>query len=159
MTKKKAYMVMSRNPGVLDTGLKTGKGKLKFKNGKNAMFVGDAALANEIDTVHGLKGSGDVWVHEDPRSEPFLRDDGAIGAGVHRYFWGPSSRFSNAWEEFEKRRKDKNEKRNEQTEATETVEDQGIEEGQDSTSNRTKRNVETRRRRKGAEVNDGSDIE
>ena len=107
MAKKKAYLVMSRNKNVLETGLKTDKGNLKFKDGKTSMFVGDAALANEIDKVHGLKGSGDVWVHEDPQSEPFLRDDGANGMGVHKYFWGASPRYSNAWEEFEKRRKDK----------------------------------------------------
>ena len=106
--KKKAFLVMSRNSRVLDTGLDTGlkSGKLKFKNGKQSMFIGDEALAAEIDREHGLKGTGDVWVHEDPRSEPFLRDDGAAGLGTHRYFWGGSSRFSKAWEEFEKRRKD-----------------------------------------------------
>jgi hypothetical protein len=110
MSKKKSYLVMSRVPKVLDTGLMTGKGKLKFKEGKTAMFIGDKALADEIDTVHGLKGSGDVWVHEDPQSEPYLRDDGAIGKGTHKYFWGATSRFANAWEAFEKRRKDKKKK-------------------------------------------------
>ncbi len=115
MAKKKSYLVMSRNTGVVDKGLQTGKGRLRFKNGKTSMFVGDKALADEIDSIHGLKGSGDVWVHEDPQSEPFLRDDGIVGKGVHRYFWGASSRFASAWEEFEKRRKDKkvkNEKNN-----------------------------------------------
>ena len=109
MAKKKAYLVMSRNTNVLDTGLQTDKGKLKFKSGKNSMMISDSALADEIDKVHGLKGSGDVWVHEDPQTEPFLRDDGAQGRGVHKYFWGASPRYSSAWEAFEKRRKDKTE--------------------------------------------------
>lgn len=124
MAKKKAFLVMSRNKKVLDTGLKTDKGNLQFKNGKTSMFVGDEALANEIDKVHGLKGSGDVWVHEDPQSEPFLRDDGAQGMGVHKYFWGASPRYSTAWEEFEKRRKDKlkKEKKTKKTEAAKTGE-------------------------------------
>lgn len=120
MAKKKAFLVMSRNKKVLDTGLKTDKGNLQFKNGKTSMFVGDEALANEIDKVHGLKGSGDVWVHEDPQSEPFLRDDGAHGMGVHKYFWGASPRYSSAWEEFEKRRKDKL-KKVKKTKKTETA--------------------------------------
>lgn len=98
---------MSRNTSVLEKGLKTEKGKLKFKKGASSMMIGDEGLANEIDKVHGLKGSGDVWVHEDPRSESFLRDDGREGRGIHRYFWGASPRYANAWDEFEKRRKDK----------------------------------------------------
>jgi len=120
MPKKKAYLVMSRNADVLDKGLKTDKGNLKFKKGKTSMMVSDPALANEIDKVHGLKGTGDVWVHEDPQAEPYLRDDGAIGMGIHKYFWGASPRYSSAWEEFEKRRKDKNEKNVEQPKAAET---------------------------------------
>lgn len=104
---KKAYMVMARDPKVLETGLTTGKGKLKFKKGQNSMMIGDEALANEVDQIQGLKGSGDVWVHEDQRAESFLRDEGREGAGVHRYFWGASPKYHNAWIEFEKRRKDK----------------------------------------------------
>ncbi len=136
---KKSYLVMSRNPGVLETGLKIGKGKLKFKNGKNSMFIGDEALAREVDVIHGLKGSGDVWVHEDPQSQPFLRDDGAIGAGVHRYFWGASPRYASAWEEFEKRRKDKqDEEGNEQTETTKTRKGKGAKNRKKSPTPRTK---------------------
>jgi len=138
MAKKKSYLVMSRNTDVVDKGLKTGKGTLKFKNGKTSMFIGDKSLADEIDVAHGLKGSGDVWVHEDPQSEPFLRDDGVIGKGVHRYFWGASPQFSSAWEEFEKRRKDKNEKDNEQTQTTKTRKNKGTKKVKKSSANRTK---------------------
>lgn len=98
---------MPRTTQILEKGLKTGKGTLKFKQKKQHMIVGDESLAREIDTQHGLKGTGDVWVAEDQRGESFLRDDGPQGVGVHRYFWGSSPRFSRAWEEFEKRRKDK----------------------------------------------------
>ena len=107
MAKKKAHLVMSRNAGVLETGIKTGKGTLKFQKGKTAMFVSDPELVKEIDQTSGLKGSGDVWVAQDERAESFLRDDSAEGRGIHRYFWGASPKYANAWEEFEKRRKDK----------------------------------------------------
>jgi len=107
MAKKKSFLVMGRNTDIASKGLMTGKGHLKFKAGKNSMHIGDEALAQEVDAIHGKKGTGDVWVHEDPQSEPFLRDDGAIGRGVHKYFWGSTSRFSKAWEAFEARRKDK----------------------------------------------------
>lgn len=71
------------------------------------MMISDEALAKEVDTTYGLKGSGDVWVSEDERVGSFLRDDARTGQGVHRYFWGASPRYSAAWEAFEKRRKDK----------------------------------------------------
>jgi hypothetical protein len=139
MAAKKAYLVMSRNTNVLDAGLKTDKGHLKFKKGKTSMMVSDPALANEIDKVHGLKGSGDVWVHEDPQAEPFLRDDGRIGMGIHKYFWGASPRYSIAWEEFEKRRKAKNEKNVEQPKATKATESKRIETKQKGVTRRTKK--------------------
>jgi hypothetical protein len=89
----------------MKNGLATGKGNLTFKNGKSSMLISDESLAKEVDTQHGLKGTGDVWVAEDQRAESFLRDDGQNG--VHRYFWGATPRYANAWEQFEKRRKDK----------------------------------------------------
>jgi hypothetical protein len=106
MTKKKAYLVVPRNTQTAQNGLPTGKGILDFK-GKTSMTICDESLANEVDSQHGLKNTGDVWVAEDQRGESFLRDDGPVGVGVHRYFWGASPRFANAWENFEKRRKDK----------------------------------------------------
>lgn len=107
---KKAYLVMPRNTETVKNGLKTSKGTLKFGEGKTSMMIGDEALANEIDTEHGLKGKGDVWVAQDNRAESFLRDDGVEGRGVHRYFWGASPKYHNAWMEFEARRKDKKRK-------------------------------------------------
>jgi hypothetical protein len=71
------------------------------------MMIGDESLAREVDVEHGLKGNGNVWVAEDQRGESFLRDDGVQGHGVHRYFWGNSHRFADAWERFEARRTDK----------------------------------------------------
>lgn len=84
MARKKAYLVMPRNTKAAEQGLKTGKGTLSFK-GKTSMMVGDESLAKEIDTQHGLKGTGDVWVAQDERAESFLRDG---GDGVHHYFFG-----------------------------------------------------------------------
>jgi ABC-type tungstate transport system permease subunit len=102
---KKAYLVMPRTTSIVDTGLQTSKGKLKFKKGKTSMMVSDAALASEIDTEYGRRGKNDVWVAEDQRAESFLRDDGPVGVGVHRYFWGSSRRYAVAWDEFIERRK------------------------------------------------------
>jgi hypothetical protein len=106
MAKKKAFLVMPRNKNAAESGLVTGKGTLDFK-GKTSMMIGDESLAREVDTQHGLKASGDVWVAEDQRGESFLRDDGVQGHGVHRYFWGQSPRYARAWDNFEARRTDK----------------------------------------------------
>jgi len=105
-SRKKAFLVMPRTKAAVENGLQTGRGTLSFK-GKTSMMVGDESLAAEIDSQHGLKATGEVWVAEDQRGESFLRDDGREGYGVHRYFWGNSSHFANAWDNFEKRRKDK----------------------------------------------------
>ncbi len=92
---RKSFLVMPRNTRIAQSGLNTGKGKLTFKRGQNSMTVGDEALANEIDTQYGLKGTGDVWVERDERVSSWLRDD----KGTHRYFFGsPNRLFREGWE-------------------------------------------------------------
>lgn len=98
----KRHVVMARTERARKEGVKTSKGVLSFK-GKSMMTVDDD-VANEIDKTDGLKGTGDVWVHEDPRRnwvERYKPD------GVHSYFYGASKRYASAWDDFEKRRKDK----------------------------------------------------
>jgi len=63
MAKKKKFIVVPRTEKAVLDGLDTSKGKFGF-GGKTARIV-DQSTANEIDSQHGLKGSGDVWVHED----------------------------------------------------------------------------------------------
>jgi hypothetical protein len=67
-------------------GLSTTKGNFEF-NGKTARIV-DESLATEIDTQHGLKGSGDVWVHQDENLEWHEHHDGNTDGrkvGIHHY--------------------------------------------------------------------------
>lgn len=88
MPKKKRYMVVPRDEHTKQNGLMTGKGKLDFK-GKTAAWVDDPAIAREIDTQHGLKGSGDVWVAQDENLEWHEKNDGQTDGrkvtGIHRY--------------------------------------------------------------------------
>lgn len=98
----KKHIVMARSERAMKKGVKTSKGTLSFK-GKPMMTVSDD-IADEIDKTDGLKGNGDVWVHEDPRrnwSERYKPD------GVHSYFYGASSNYADAWKDFERRRKRK----------------------------------------------------
>lgn len=99
---KRKHIVVPRSEKAMKDGVRTSKGVLPFK-GKSMMYVDDD-LADEIDKTDGLKGTKDVWVHEDPRlnwSERYKPD------GVHSYFFGASRKYADAWEEFEKRRKRK----------------------------------------------------
>ena len=87
MAKKKRYMVVPRSERIKESGLQTGKGKLSF-GGKTATWVDDPAVANEINTQHGLKGSGDVWVAQDENLEWHEKHDGLTDGrmkGIHNY--------------------------------------------------------------------------
>lgn len=87
MSKKKRYIIVPRTERVKEDGLQTGKGNVSFK-GKTATWVDDASLAKEIDTQHGLKGSGDVWVEQDENLEWHDKHDGLTDGkmkGIHNY--------------------------------------------------------------------------
>ena len=87
MPKKKRYMVVPRSEGIKETGIQTGKGKLTFGD-KTAQWVDDEGVANEINTQHGLKGSGDVWVAQDENLEWHEKHDGLTdgkNVGIHHY--------------------------------------------------------------------------
>lgn len=101
---KKRSIVVARSQSAQINGLKTSKGLLDFK-GKSAKWV-DESLASEIDTEHGLKGSGEVWVDRDENLEWHMSHDGDTDGrnhskGGHRYFFGTST--SKAWDDFWKR--------------------------------------------------------
>jgi len=108
--KNKRYMVVPRTPEAQEKGVDTGKGHLDFGK-RSALWVEDHVVATDIDQKSGLKGRGDVWVHEDPMYEWHLDNEGSSMDGrnhdVHNYTFGPTASYSRAWEEFEKRRKDK----------------------------------------------------
>jgi hypothetical protein len=110
-TKKKRFVVKPRTPRVMENGLTTTKGNIGF-NGKTQKIITDESVAREIDTEYGLGGKRDVFVYEDERLEWHDEHDKQTDGmnhdkGGHRYFFGPSQRFANAWDAFEKRRKDK----------------------------------------------------
>jgi hypothetical protein len=87
VAKKKRYIVVPRTERVKEAGLQTGKGKLTFGN-KTAQWVDDPAIAREIDTQHGLKGSGDVWVEQDENLEWHEKHDAGTdgkNVGIHHY--------------------------------------------------------------------------
>ena len=93
---------MARNEHVLQNGLKLGNKTIDFK-GQSSVHVDDD-IVSEVEKEYGLKGSGDVWTHEDPilnHTERYKAD------GIHSYIWGASPRYSKAWDAFEKRRSDK----------------------------------------------------
>ena len=100
--KKKKYVVMAREGDVTINGLDVGSRHINF-NGKSGLLVSDPALANDIDKVHGLKGSGKVWVEEDSKTSHIMayRPD-----GVHGYFFGsPNKRYRDNYERiFSKKR-------------------------------------------------------
>jgi hypothetical protein len=82
------------------SGLKVG-GRVKKFSYNDTFETSDPGEAKEIDKVLGAKGTGEVVVT--PYEE---KEQG------HTYTFGASQKFANAWEEFEKRRKDKKPKRN-----------------------------------------------
>ena len=86
MAKKKRYIVVPRTEAAMNNGLATTKGNFSF-GGKTARIV-DESLASEIDTQHGLKGSGDVWVERDENfewHEHHDRDTDGRKVGIHHY--------------------------------------------------------------------------
>jgi hypothetical protein len=111
---EKRYMVVPRTPAAQQKGIDTGKGHRDFGK-QSALWVGDPAVAREIDDKYGFGGKGDVWVHEDPMYEWHLKHEGSDMTGdnpgrnhdIHSYTFGPTDSYAKAWEEFEKRRKDK----------------------------------------------------
>ncbi len=95
---KKKWRVIKNTTSETVTGVDVGDQKMAF--GRNGTFtVSDPQLARDIDKVYGRRGNQQVAVV--PTNDPTTRELG------HTYFFGPSQKFSNAWDAFEKRRKDK----------------------------------------------------
>jgi hypothetical protein len=91
---KKKYQVIKATKREIP-GLAVGGRVKKFS--RNGTFeTDDAGEAAEIDKVLGRKGTGEVVVTSHNKKEP-----------GHTYTFGPSKTFADAWEAFEKRRKDK----------------------------------------------------
>ena len=88
----KKHVVMARSEQAMKKGVRTSKGILDFK-GQSMMTVDDD-VADEIDKTDGLKGTQDVWIHEDPRrnwSDRYKPD------GVHSYFFGQQRQVTWVW--------------------------------------------------------------
>ena len=88
----KKHVVMARTPEIMKDGIPTSQGHLHF--GGKATALVDASIANEIESEQGLKGTGEVWTHEDPRGNWMDRFKTLSG---HKYFFGGhvSRRFRN----------------------------------------------------------------
>jgi hypothetical protein len=71
-------------------------GRVKKFSPNGTFETADSGEAEEIDKVLGAKGTGEVAVTSYTEKEP-----------GHTYTFGPSKKFADAWEAFEKRRKDK----------------------------------------------------
>lgn len=55
---------------------------------RGARYISDDGEAEELNKSHGLKGSGEVWVHEDPVLEWSLKHDGETDGHnltIHNY--------------------------------------------------------------------------
>ena len=86
MAKTKRFIVVPRTKKAQLDGLETTNGRFEFGT-KTARFI-DESLANEIDTQHGLKGTGDVWVERDENlewHEHHDRDTDGRKVGIHHY--------------------------------------------------------------------------
>lgn len=91
---KKRYQVIKATTRELD-GLTVG-GRVKKFSPNGTFETDDAGEANEINKVLGAKGTGEVVVTNYTEKEQ-----------GHTYTFGPSQKYADAWEAFEKRRKDK----------------------------------------------------
>lgn len=79
-------------------GISLGDKQVKF--GANGVaYTDDDGLAKEIKETYGRKGTGDVVVTNFKDKEE-----------GHRYSFGSTRRFSNAWARFEARRTDRKSK-------------------------------------------------
>ena len=114
--KKKKFAVYARTKRIVRDGLQTGKGHRQFRVNKSLMNINDPAEAKEIEDRYGMKGSQDVYVVEDERYANAVNGEqwdvkGSQVSTVHHYTFGTSPRYANAWDAFEKRRKDKHPKK------------------------------------------------
>lgn len=108
MAKNKRYIVVPRSESVMLNGIQTGKRKINFGK-QTAKWVSDPEEAREIDQQYGLKGSGDVWVHQDENLE-WHEDNGGHtdgrNKGTHHFTFGPqtSKAAEEFWERYEKKK-------------------------------------------------------
>lgn len=93
----KRYMVLPRTQGIMKEGIKV-NGKTRSFKGKTAMYVKDKGEADEINQTVGMKGTTEVYVHEDEKVERFVRDDAVQGRGIHHYHFGYNKNYADAWE-------------------------------------------------------------
>jgi hypothetical protein len=100
MAKKRNFIVVPREPKVMQEGLDIDGQHISF-NGKTAKNITDPGLAEAIEQKYGLKAKGSpdigrVWTERDEKSDNFFNYHDA--SGVHKYFFGPTRAFSEAWD-------------------------------------------------------------
>lgn len=108
---KRRFVVKPRTTRAMENGLNTTQGTIGF-GGKTQKILTDESVAREIDTEYGIGGKREVYVYEDERLEWHDSHDKQTDGmnhdkGGHRYRFGPSQSYAQAWDAFEKRRKDK----------------------------------------------------
>lgn len=97
MAKKKKFQAIKADVGEYEGIRHDGK---EYRFGGNDTFtVSDEGLMREMDAIHGKKGTQKIAFADYNDHE--TRELG------HTYTFGASSKFAQAWESFEKRRKDK----------------------------------------------------
>lgn len=97
MAKKKKFQAIKADVGEYQGIVHDGK-EHRFRK-DDTFIIEDEGLARELDSMYGKKGTQKLAIT--PYDDQETREPG------HTYTFGPSRKFSTAWEEFEKRRKDK----------------------------------------------------
>lgn len=95
--KKKKFQAIKADVGDYK-GIRHDGKEHRFKK-DGTFIIEDEGMARELESIYGKKGTQKLAITEYNDHE--TRELG------HTYTFGPSRKYSDAWEEFEKRRKDK----------------------------------------------------
>jgi hypothetical protein len=98
-TKRNLSIVVARDPKVVTEGLDIDGKHIDF-HGRSAKAIVDPGVVAAIEQKHGLTGNGRVWTHQDERAESAINFHPPQDRGVHHYFFGPTRRYREAWEEI-----------------------------------------------------------
>lgn len=95
--KKKKFQAIKADIGDYKGVVHDGK-EHRFR-GDDTFIIEDEGLARELDSMYGKKGTQKLAITD--------YDDHETKELDHTYTFGASKKFSDAWEAFEKRRKNK----------------------------------------------------
>ena len=97
MPKKKKFQAIKADVGDYKGIVHDGK-EYRFR-GDDTFIIGDEGLARELESMYGVKGTQKLAIT--------AYDDTETREPGHIYTFGPSRRYAQAWDAFEKRRRDK----------------------------------------------------